>query len=117
MPGKARAIIAVLVILLIIAVGVIIASSADPSPKEDEGAIVDKNGSVETAISVQHADSAHDVILSSHKVWVKDSIYRTIIHRDTVPALDSLTTEAESGGGDTSSVRVKKDYQLFITVK
>ena len=109
-------IIAVLATIFIIAIGVNSSSSSDAS-NDDQGATIDRNGSVETAISVQHADSAHDVILSSHKVWVKDSIYTTIIHRDTVPALDSLTTEAENGSGDTQSVRVKKDYQLFITVK
>ena len=35
------------------------------------------------------------------KVWLHDSIYTTISYRDTIPALDSI----------------KKDYQIFITLK
>jgi hypothetical protein len=119
MPGKASRIIGILVCLLVAAIGIIIiiASTSDSSPKEDQGAAVDRDGSVETAISVQHADSTHDVIVTTHKVWVKFDVYSTIIHRDTVPALDTLTTDTENGNGVTQKVRVKKDYQLFITVK
>lgn len=117
MPRNAIAVIAILVILLIIAIGVIVGNASGSSPKEDQGAAVDRDGSVETAISVEHADSTHDVILTTHKVWVKYDVYSTIIHRDTVPTLDSVTTDAENGSGDIQKVRVKKDYQLFITVK
>lgn len=116
MPRNAVAAIVILAILLIVAIGVILGNS-NSSPKEDQGAAVDRGGSVETAISVEHADSTHDVILTTHKVWVKYDVYSTIIHRDTVPTLDSVTTDAENGNGDTQKVRVKKDYQLFITVK
>jgi hypothetical protein len=92
-------------------------SRKESAPAEDQGAVLEKDGSVETAISVQHADSTHDIILTSHKVWIKDNEYTTITHRDTIPALDSLTTTAENNNGDTQRVRLKKDYQLFITVK
>jgi hypothetical protein len=57
------------------------------------------------------------VILTTHKIWVHNSEYTTLIHRDTVPALDSMSTDAENGNGDTRSVRVKRDYQFFITVR
>ena len=85
--------------------------------KEDTTDTVDKSGSVETSVSVQHADSTHDVILTSHKVWVNFSEYKTLVHRDTVPALGVVTTEAENADGDTKNVKVQKDYQIFITVK
>lgn len=84
---------------------------------EDQGKTLDKDGSVETAISVEHADSTHDIILTSHKVWIRNKQYATIVHRDTVPSLDSLTATAENDNGNTQQVRLKKDYQLFITVK
>ena len=84
---------------------------------EDQGKTLDKDGSVETAISVQHADSTHDIILTSHRVWIRNQQYAIITHRDTVPGLDSLTTTAENENGNTQQVRLKKDYQLFITVK
>jgi hypothetical protein len=89
-------------------------SSSEP---EDQGKTLDKDGSVETAISVQHADSTHDILLTSHKIWIKNKEYTTIVHRDTIPTLDSLNTNAENDNGNTTQVRVKKDYQLFITVK
>jgi len=34
-----------------------------------------------------------------------------------VPALGLLNTEGENSGGETQHVSVKKDYQIFITVK
>jgi hypothetical protein len=91
-------------------------SSSSPSD-EDQGTALEKDGSVETAISVQHADSTHDIILTSHKVWIKNKEYTTIVHQDTIPTLDSTNTTAENGNGDTRQVKLKKDYQIFITVK
>ena len=85
--------------------------------KEDETAVVDRSGSVETAVSVEHADSTHDVLLTRHKVWVNYKEYTTVEHRDTVPALGMLSTEGENSEGETRKVSVKKDYQIFITVK
>jgi len=85
--------------------------------KEDETAAVDKSGSVETAVSVEHADSTHDVLLTRHKVWVNYQEYKTVEHRDTVPALGMLSTEGENSQGETQRLNVKKDYQIFITVK
>lgn len=91
--------------------------ACDSHDDEDKTQNVDRNGSVETSVSVQHADSTHDVILTTHKVWLHASEYSTLVHRDTIPALDSLNTEGEDSAGDTHQVRVKKDYQIFITVK
>jgi hypothetical protein len=87
------------------------------SQNEDQVDTVDRSGSVETSVSIKHADSTHDVILTTHKVWVNFNQYATIEHRDTVPALGMLSTVAQNDDGDTQKVRVKKDYQLFITVK
>jgi hypothetical protein len=85
--------------------------------KEDETDSVNRAGSIETSVSVQHADSAHDVILTTHKVWVNFSEYKTVVHRDTVPALGIENTMAENSDGDTKNVKVPKDYEIFITVK
>lgn len=111
--------IIVFVAAVVLIVGAIAIESAlkSDSGNDDKTQTVDHNGSVETSVSVQHADSAHDVILTTHKVWLHASEYSTVVHRDTIPALDSLNTEGEDAVGDTHSVRVKKDYQIFITVK
>jgi hypothetical protein len=116
MPRKNFLILGTVIAALVIAVvslTVYIFSTAG----DDHTQTVDKNGSIETAISVQHADSTHDVILTSHRVWVRDSTYAVFVHRDTIPALDSMYAETENKNGDNKLVEVKKDYQLFITVK
>jgi hypothetical protein len=85
--------------------------------KKDETDVVNRAGAVETAITVQHADSTHDIILTTHKIWVNFNEYKTIIHHDTIPALGMANTTAENSDGDTQKVVVKKDYEIFITVK
>lgn len=85
--------------------------------KEDETDTVNRAGAIETSVSVQHADSAHDVVLTTHKVWVNFSEYKTVVHADTVPALGMITTDAENSDGETKKVNVPKDYEIFITVK
>jgi hypothetical protein len=101
--------------LWFVAVFMLLASCNDS--KEDETDTVDRSGSVETSVSVEHTDSTHDVILTTHKVWVNFKEYKTVLHRDTVPALGILTTRAENVDGDTQTVKVPKDYQIFITMK
>ena len=85
--------------------------------KEDETDTVNRAGAIETSVSVQHADSTHDVVLTTHKVWVNFSEYKTVVHADTVPSLGVLDTDAENSDGETKKVKVPKDYEIFITVK
>ena len=85
--------------------------------KEDVTDTINKAGSVETSVTVQHADSTHDVLLTTHKIWVNFSEYKTVTHQDTIPALGIENTTAENADGDTKDVSVKKDYEIFITVK
>jgi hypothetical protein len=85
--------------------------------KQDQTNTVDRSGSIETSVSVHHADSTHDVILTTHKVWTNFKEFATYIHRDTVPALGLMTTAGENANGDTTTVRLQKDYQIFITMK
>jgi hypothetical protein len=85
--------------------------------RDDVTQQVNKAGSIETSVSVQHADSTHDVILTTHKVWVNFNEYKTLVHQDTVPSLGMINTEGENADGDTKSVKVPKDYEIFITVK
>jgi hypothetical protein len=96
----------------------ILAALASCGDKQDTTATtVDHSGSIETAITVEHADSTHDVVLTTHKVWTNGQISGTIIHRDTIPGLGLLTADGVNGNGDTKTVTVAKDYQIFITVK
>jgi hypothetical protein len=98
---KKNAILLIFISLFAIIIVCIIAYASSSPSTEDQTQSVDRKGSIETGVSVIHADSTHDVILTNHKVWVHDSVYKIISYRDTVPALDSI----------------KKDYQIFITLK
>ena len=86
--------------ILIITVVCLIVYTTSLSTSEDKTQSLDRNGSIETGVSVVHADSTHDVLLTNHRVWLHDSVYATISYRDTIPALDSI----------------RKDYQIFITL-
>jgi len=85
--------------------------------KEDVTQAINKAGAVETSVTVQHADSTHDIVLTTHKIWVNFSEYKTVVHQDTVPALGLMETEGENADGDTKKVKVPKDYEIYITVK
>jgi len=97
--------------------GVIAFITSCNSKNDDLTDSVYKAGSVETSVTVEHADSTHDVLITSHRVWANFNEYKTIVYRDTVPALGIENTTAENGDGDTKHISVKKDYEIYITVK
>jgi hypothetical protein len=84
---------------------------------EDVTDAVNKSGSVETAVHISHIDTESDELVTTHKVWVKNNVYKTVEYRDTIPSLGTENTVAENEDGDTKSVSVKKDYEIYITVK
>ena len=92
-------------------------SSCKKKEDKDLTNTVNKNGSVETSVTVQALDSTHDVLVTKHAVWYKGNQFKTVEYRDTVPALGMETTTAENKDGDTKTVQVKKDYEIFITIK
>lgn len=92
-------------------------SSCNKKENEDITQSVNKNGSVETAVQVDHADSLYDVLITTHKIWANNQEVKTVVYRDTIPALGMETKTAENQDGDTKEVRVKKAYEIFITVK
>lgn len=74
-----------------------------------------KDGSIETVLSVAHADS-FDLLTTTHKVWVKGILAKTIVTTDTLSSLGTEKTETDNNG--TVEVRErKKDYEIYITVK
>lgn len=103
-----------LALLALAACGIALSSCGE---KTDLTNTVDRSGSIETSIAVEHADSTHDVVLTTHRVWANGQVYSTIVHRDTVPGLGLISTEGEDSSGNTTTVVVPKDYQIFITMK
>ncbi len=92
-------------------------ASCNDNKKEDLTDTVNKAGSVETSVTVQHLDSTHDVLLTTHKIWFDYKEFRTVVHQDTLPALGTENTTGENASGETRNVSVPKDYEIFITVK
>ena len=103
--------------LLVFIVSCLIFITSCKDKNEDVTDTVNRAGAVETAVSVQHADSTHDVLLTTHKVWVNFHEFKTVVYRDTVPALGTEHATAENEDGDTKKVDVKKDYEIYITLK
>lgn len=75
-----------------------------------------KDGSIETTITVTHSKD-YDVLTTTHKVWVKNIIQKTLIKNDTIPNLGFTVQEGENSEGETKMISVPKDYEFYITVK
>jgi hypothetical protein len=78
---------------------------------------VNKNGSIETSVSVNHLDSTHDLLTTKHIVWANGANTKTIESNDTIPALGMTNTEAEDENGEAKTAIAKKAYEIYITVK
>jgi hypothetical protein len=85
--------------------------------QEDITHEINKDGSVETSVTVEHLDNKNDLLVTKHIVWNHNAEYKTIYARDTIPALGIEHTVAENSDEETKPVSVKKDYEIFITVK
>ncbi len=103
------------VVLGLIAVAVIWALSGNSN--EDKVTEVARNGSIETSIKVEHLNDNFDVLISTNKIWCRNSLVKTTVHIDTIPSLGTTFEEAENEDGGIINVIVKKDYEVYITVK
>ena len=103
--------------LLLAGLNLVLFSCSDKEENEDLTNSVNKNGSVESSITVTPLDSGYHILTTRHKVWVHDTVFKTIEYRDTLPSLGNEITTAENADGDTKTVNVKKDYEIYITVK
>lgn len=74
-----------------------------------------KDGSIETVLSVTHADS-FDILTTTHKVWVRGNLAKTMVTSDTLSALGMEKVETDDNG-QTEMKEKKKDYEIYITVK
>ncbi len=86
-------------------------------PKEDITNDIDKNGSIESSVLVEHINDSFDVLITRHKVWSNNSVSKDIYYRDTIPSLGKIYTTAENSEGDEQRVQVNKDYEVYITIK
>lgn len=92
-------------------------SCKDAQQNEDVTNTVNKMGAVESAVKVEHLDSLNDILITTHAVWANNRIVKMIEYRDTLPTLGTQFSTAENQDGETKQVVVKKDYEIYITVK
>ncbi|PSL47946.1 hypothetical protein CLV51_102806 [Chitinophaga niastensis] len=95
----------------------LLGSCNDKNDNEDITTTINKAGSVETMITTNHLDSTHDVLITTHKIWANYNLYKTVVHRDTVPALGIGTETGENEHGDTKEIKLQKDYEIYVTVQ
>ena len=91
--------------------------SCEDEKNEDLTATVNKNGAIETAVTVEHFDSLQDILVTHHTVWHKGIAYKEVVYRDTIPSLGQEQKIAENADGDEKKDDIKKDYEIFITIK
>ena len=91
--------------------------ACDDNTEAADERTLDKQGSVEVTLATAHLDSTKDVLTTVTTVYAKGEIVRTITRRDTLPSLGNTTQEAENDNGDTQTVTVPKDYEVFVTLK
>ncbi len=75
-----------------------------------------KEGSIETVVSVRHEDG-FDILTTTHKIWVKNQLDKTLVKIDTLTSLGTTLSEGEDEHGNAQKALIPKDYEFYITVK
>ncbi|MBB6273543.1 hypothetical protein HDF26_004003 [Pedobacter cryoconitis] len=83
---------------------------------DDKVKEVDKNGSVETKVHIAHLNDSLDVMNTEHIFWVKNKDVKRVARLDTIPALGFTNEQGENSSGQDTTLKVRKNYQIFITV-
>lgn len=74
---------------------------------------VPKDGAVESDIKVEHLNDSLDILITQYKVWKSGTVVKNGSTSDTIPSLGYKDVYDENN----NQRRVKKDYDVFITVK
>jgi ABC-type microcin C transport system permease subunit YejE len=78
---------------------------------------VPATGSIEAIISVRHMTGSTDILTTKRIVHANTLQQLTFVTNDTIPSLGEMVAEGKNEDGDTKSVLVEKNYEIFITVK
>lgn len=95
----------------------LLSCSGSDNDNGDLTTAVNKNGAVESSLLMTPLNSSYTILTTTHKVWVRDTVYKIIQYHDTLPALGTEMATAENKDGETQTVPVKKEYEIYITVK
>jgi hypothetical protein len=91
--------------------------SCQPKKNDDITNTVNKSAAIESSVKVDHLDSLHDILITTHSVWKDNGLVKSFEYRDTVPSLGTHFTSVENEEGDSKQVLAKKEYEIYITVK
>jgi hypothetical protein len=91
--------------------------SCSDKKNEDITSAINKDGSIESAVQVEHLNSEKDILITTHKIWVHNNELKTVVYRDTLPSLGNTSKDAENEDGEKKTVQVKKEYEIFLTIK
>jgi hypothetical protein len=103
-------------VLPVLVFGLLLMISCGQKRNEDQVKAVDKNGSVEMKVAISHLNDGQDVMKTEKIYWIQGKAVKTIVNLDTVPALGSTNQVIQNSAGEDSTVTIKKNYQIFITV-
>jgi uncharacterized protein YjbK len=102
--------------ILFLSLVVLLFSACGEKSNEDIVKEPNKEGSIETVVSVKH-DKGFDILTTTHKIWVKNKLDKTLIKIDTLTSLGTTLVEGEDENGNSQKAMVPKDYEFYITVK
>lgn len=98
-------------VIAIMTLGLVMANCSEKN--EDVVQDVNKEGAVETEMTITHLDDQKDLIITKHKIWSKGVMAKEVIYKDTVPALGEYEEENEEGIMEKG----KKEYEIYFTAK
>jgi hypothetical protein len=75
-----------------------------------------KDGSIEMQVSIEKSGSLN-ILKIDYTVWSKNAKHHAGVAIDTLPDLGITSEEAENEDGEVKTVKVPKEYELYITVK
>jgi hypothetical protein len=102
--------------LLFTTICILFLSACATERSEDLVKEPNKDGSIETAIQVEHLPNV-DILKTTHKVWVKGNLDKQIVTVDTLKKLGSETKIVEDENEEEKNVIVDKEYEIYLTVK
>ena len=91
-------------------------ASCQQNKNEDIVSEPNKDGAIETVVSVKH-EKDFDILITTHKIWVKNQLDKTLIKVDTLTSLGTTLAEGVDKDGNAQTSMARKDYEFYITVK
>lgn len=94
----------------------VLSLAACQEQNDDKVKTVDKSGSVETKVHITHLNDSVDVMKTENIFWVKFKDVKRVVRLDTIPSLGLSKEQGENSAGEDTTLMIKKNYQIFITV-